>query len=108
MCLERGFEFNDLLPSSLDAVVWSELPEGRASDAVSGFAKYGLNSHVLLAACRESEKAHEENRRGKFTGALLHALRQVEAHKLTYKELMHQITETLKECVELWSTVTVY
>ena len=98
MRLERGFEIeDDLVPPSVDEAVWDKLPEDRALDVVSGFAKYGLSSHVLLAACREGEKAREENRRGKFTGALLHVLRQVETHKLTYKDLMQRIITSLKE-----------
>ncbi|KZV70057.1 hypothetical protein PENSPDRAFT_607783 [Peniophora sp. CONT] len=99
MCLERGFEMDEnvSIPSSLDENIWSNLPEDRALSVVSGFAMYGTRSHVLLAACLEGEKAHEENHRGKFTGALLHTLRQVETHKLTYKDLMERITEKMKD-----------
>ena len=97
MVLKRSFEMVDSIPPSLDGAIWNRLPEDRALDVVSGFAKYGLSSHILLAACRESEKAHEENHRGLFTGALLHVLREVETHKLTYKDLMQRITSSLKE-----------
>lgn len=103
MRLERGFEMDQefLIPPSLDEAVWGNVPDDRALDVTSSFAKYGLGSHILLAACRESEKAHEENHRGMFTGALLHALHQVETHKLTYKDLMQRITGSLKEYVDL-------
>ena len=103
MCLERGFEIEEegLIPPSLDEAVWGKLPKGRALEVVSGFAQFGLSSHVLLAACKQDEKAHEENHRGKFTGALLHVLREVEAHKLSYKDLMERIIKTMEEYVYL-------
>ncbi|VDB96090.1 unnamed protein product [Peniophora sp. CBMAI 1063] len=96
--LERGFELEDSeddIPFSLDKDIWDDIsdPDERAIAVAAGFAKSGSRSHVLLAACREIEKSHEENGRGEFTRALLDTLRSVATDKLTYQDLMQRIPD---------------
>ncbi|KZV62932.1 hypothetical protein PENSPDRAFT_641580 [Peniophora sp. CONT] len=94
--LERGFELDqaeDLIPPTLDKDIWSKVPDDRAIAVAAGFAKSGSRSHVLLAACREVEKSHEENGRGEFTRALLDTLRSVATDKITYQDLMQRLPD---------------
>ena len=55
----------------------------------SGFAREGLRSHVLLAACHSDGAAYERKSRGVFTVALLETLMkpEIEIDKLTYATL---------------------
>ena len=78
-----------MLPRDLDIDIWGRAP--RHISSVPGFANSATKSHVLLAACREKEKAHEQNRLGDFTKALLRELKAVPVHKLTYRELLERI-----------------
>ncbi|VDB91452.1 unnamed protein product [Peniophora sp. CBMAI 1063] len=91
--LERGFRLDSSLsvPPSLDDEIWRGPHTSRAIDPMTGFTMSGLSSHVLLAACRELEQAHEIDGRGLFTSALIHALRLGEINKLTYKGLMRRV-----------------
>ena len=83
----------DPVPASLDEKIWSEVPEDRAIAVAAGFAKAGSESHVLLAACRETEVAHEEDGRGAFTQALLATLRSVSTDKVTYQDIMERLPD---------------
>jgi hypothetical protein len=56
-----------------------------------GFEKKGLASHVLLAACKDTQKAQEEYGRGLFSQALLIFLREGNLDKLTYAELIQEL-----------------
>ncbi|KIJ56325.1 hypothetical protein M422DRAFT_239546 [Sphaerobolus stellatus SS14] len=56
-----------------------------------GFCDKGIRSHMLLAACSESELAREENGQGNFTSALLDLLRTSNAFDLTYACLLQRI-----------------
>lgn len=89
----RGFETQDIPPASLDQEIWSDVPQCRDVNVVKGFAQAGTKSHVLLAACRETESAFENNRRGYFTQELLRALRSVKPDKVTYKDLMKRVSD---------------
>ena len=60
---------------------------GRGIEIQSGFARRGLRSHVLLAACRPLELAYERTSRGVFTVALLKTLVNIGIDKLTYATL---------------------
>ena len=55
----------------------------------SGFAREGLRSHVLLAACHSQESAYERlsSLRGVFTKALLETFKKIGIDKLTYATL---------------------
>ena len=53
----------------------------------SGFAREGLRSHVLLAACHSQDFAYERTGRGVFTVALLETLMKIGIDKLTYATL---------------------
>ena len=55
------------LPASLDNDILFEAPRNRDIHVVEGYTHAGARSHVLLAACRETEIAFEDNERGYFT-----------------------------------------
>ena len=82
------------VPSNLDQDIWgdSECLE-RGTEVHSGFARKGLRSHVLLAACHSQESAYERTSRGVFTVALLETLMHpnIGIDKLTYATLLDQI-----------------
>ncbi|KAG6829593.1 hypothetical protein H0H87_010742 [Tephrocybe sp. NHM501043] len=63
------------------------------SFAPSVRAKTGLDSHVLLAACKQGQTASEVNGRGVFTEALLRLLKQEGIHKLTYADVIAYIQD---------------
>ncbi|KAH9923544.1 caspase domain-containing protein [Fomitopsis serialis] len=107
------------ISETLDQAVWTWRPKGDidrdARPVVSeGFYYAARNSHVLLAACREDEKARENEvvvdgdgrrrSRGMFTHYLLMFLRRAYAQKeilcqLTYARLMDALVGA--EAVEL-------
>ncbi|KAJ7138012.1 peptidase C14, caspase domain-containing protein [Mycena epipterygia] len=65
--------------------------------ALSGESyKCDMNSHVLLAACREQEKAYEATSDagkpcGFFTDSLVKQLREIEPNRVTYAELVGRL-----------------
>ena len=84
------------VPSDLDKDIWSVFESSskprsleRGTKVHSGFARKGLRSHILLAACRSHELAYERTTRsrGVFTMALLETLIDVGIDKLTYATL---------------------
>ncbi|KAG6371107.1 hypothetical protein JVT61DRAFT_10648 [Boletus reticuloceps] len=85
----RSIDLHFNIPETLDDDIWGS----RAMSVASGFAYHGLQSHVLLAACRETELAYEHKGHGLFTSALLAALRSCDASGLapTYAELLKRI-----------------
>ncbi|KAG6369903.1 hypothetical protein JVT61DRAFT_13368 [Boletus reticuloceps] len=85
----RSIDLHFNIPETLDDDIWGS----RAMSVANGFAYHGLQSHVLLAACRETELAYEHKGRGLFTSALLAALRSCAASGLapTYAELLKRI-----------------
>ena len=95
--MERGFELDEscVVPSTLDEHIWGVIYGDRATSPLSGFAQSGTRSHVLLAACREGEKAYEGYRRGVFTRVLIEELLKVKTDKITYRELMRRIDTPL-------------
>ena len=84
------------IPSNLDQDIWTrshgvfECSE-RGTEVDSGFARKGLRSHVLLAACRSQELAYERTDRGLFTVALLKTLMDIGIDKLTYATLFDRM-----------------
>lgn len=106
--VDRGFELDHDIPPSLDESIWGELSKDRAIEVAPGFAKAGSKSHVLLAACRESERAGEKafedtsGVRGLFTRELINTLRSVATDKVTYRELFQRIQD-IPKCVLLRS-----
>ncbi|VDC07260.1 unnamed protein product [Peniophora sp. CBMAI 1063] len=91
-CRRRGFDLRlDFIPPTLDQTIWDNFDGDRAVDIAPGFATSGCRSHVLLAACRESETAFEENGHGVFTRALLSTLRSVATDSITYRELVQRL-----------------
>ncbi|VDC04283.1 unnamed protein product, partial [Peniophora sp. CBMAI 1063] len=95
--LERGFELDadTVIPPNLDEDIWGVVYNGRSTDTPSGFAFSGTRSHVLLAACRESEKAYESYCRGIFTQTLLAELRRIKTDKITYQGLMQRVVKPI-------------
>ncbi|KAH6911920.1 caspase domain-containing protein [Coprinopsis sp. MPI-PUGE-AT-0042] len=71
---------NDLFP----ATVRSANPQA----ALPKFRHQGMKSHVLLAACKPEEVAHEEEAQGRFTRELLVTLRSLDIKSVTYLELI--------------------
>ena len=55
----------------------------------------GADRPVLLAACRESEKAYESYHRGIFTQTLLSELRRIKTDKITYQGLMQRVVKPM-------------
>ncbi|KAL4260054.1 Peptidase C14 caspase domain-containing protein [Pleurotus pulmonarius] len=81
------------LPANLDRDIWNVgASRGVQFKPKSGFRN--MASHVLLAACRQDERAHEtlnpttKQMSGAFTNALLRTLSQISAKKITYQSLM--------------------
>jgi hypothetical protein len=66
--------------NALDLHIWDEHAPQR-----------GLASHVLLAACRPSEVARENDGRGAFTTKLLELLREIPPHELRYCDILDKI-----------------
>lgn len=65
---------------------------GRSSQITTRFGVRGLGSHVLVAACKETELAKEEDRRGRFTDAFLELLkREGRLETLTYTDILKHI-----------------
>ena len=97
--MERGFtvDSDDVFPPTLDEDLWQSALAGRASEIPEGFKTSGCRSHVLLAACKEDEKAYEREGCGVFTAALFKALEEVrDLADASYEELignLKQITQ---------------
>ncbi|KAF8452912.1 caspase domain-containing protein [Boletus edulis BED1] len=85
--VDRTIELNHTIDEDLDEDIWGE----RAGKIHSGFACHGLQSHVLLAACGEEERAYEHEGRGQFTTALLETLKNCAIDDLTYNEVLEHI-----------------
>ncbi|KIY65948.1 hypothetical protein CYLTODRAFT_399590 [Cylindrobasidium torrendii FP15055 ss-10] len=79
---------NYVLPSS-PAI----LDGGRAISIAKGFEQAGLRSHVLLAACNETQVAKERGGRGVFTSSLLDLLEKEGFDKLTYSDCIEQLPD---------------
>lgn len=79
-------ELDLVIPDDLDRDIW----RGRADEIPAGFSHHGLRSHVLLAACRETEIAYERDRQGQFTSALLRTLKGWDT-SLTYAQILERI-----------------
>ena len=83
------------IPPDLDRDIWGVFkPEsGRASEFHYGFARKGLRSHVLVAACHSRGLAYErtDSLRGVFTMALLETLEKTGIDNLTYATLLSEM-----------------
>ncbi|KZT66779.1 hypothetical protein DAEQUDRAFT_739795 [Daedalea quercina L-15889] len=114
----------EAIPETLDSEIWNVGDQSRVSKQVfpKGFRHSPTGSHVLLAACRDSEKALENRvlvsvtsghasaplpqsvTRGRFTLHLLASLRRAYAegtqYDLTYARLMYRVLseKAMKEC----------
>jgi Caspase domain len=80
------------IPANIDEDLFS----GEAFSLVRGartlpkFRHHGIESHILLAACKPEEVAYESKGRGQFTAALLLALESLDIGSITYSELVRQ------------------
>jgi hypothetical protein len=72
------------------ALVEELVPSTRGTAVAKGFDRKGLASHILLAACKETELSNEipGEGRGAFTYSLTQLLREQGAGKLTYSEVV--------------------
>ena len=75
------------LPHDLDSE--SGITElARGMKPVTTFASGAFNTHVLLAACSDTELARESGGRGRFTTALLNLLYVTPLERLSYYEIL--------------------
>lgn len=87
----RGASLANPPPPDIDHDLLGTHFGARGSRTVPGFARKGLSSHVLLAACNQKEEAQERLGRGRFSKALMHALVDVGVDKLTYASLLDRM-----------------
>jgi hypothetical protein len=89
----RGVVLDDELPLDLDLQELSvPIVRGSQIETRFKFGVRGLASHVLISACKESEKAKEEDRQGRFTVALLDLLKKEgRLETLTYTDVLKHI-----------------
>ncbi|KAF8436543.1 caspase domain-containing protein [Boletus edulis BED1] len=85
--IPRSVDLHCNIPETLDDYIWGS----RHGKMAHGFAYHGLRSHVLLAACGETELAYEHGGRGLFTSALLATLKSCAVNDLTYAGLLDRI-----------------
>ena len=86
-----GVVLDDELPLDLDLQELS-VPIAHGSQIETGFGVRGLALHVLISACKEREKAREENKQGRFTAALLDLLKKEgRLETLTYTDILKHI-----------------
>jgi len=87
----RGVVLDDELDFNLD-LPELPIPVGRNTQIPTRFGVRGLGSHVLVAACKETETAKEEDGRGRFTLALLELLnKEGRLEKLTYSDILKEL-----------------
>ncbi|KAF8887263.1 caspase domain-containing protein [Gymnopilus junonius] len=65
--------------------------ETRAIDWGSRYALGGSNSHILLAACGQAEKAYESHGLGNFTAALTKLLHKTSPDELRYCDILSKM-----------------
>lgn len=77
------------LPADLDKHIWGGK---RATMIPAGFLHYGLQSHVLLAACSAKQGADDSSEGGVFSLELFRTLRSIGADKLTYRDVLYRMS----------------
>ena len=88
----RGVVLDGELPLDFDLQELSLPAIARGFQIEAGFGVRGLASHVLISACKESEKAREEGKQGRFTAALLDLLKKEDRlETLTYTDILKHI-----------------
>ncbi|KAF8884222.1 caspase domain-containing protein, partial [Gymnopilus junonius] len=92
--LSKGFRLSTTYVTPMNEVADGQV---RGSKAAYGFAKSGLESHVLLAACSEDQTAKEKNGRGLFTVALLSTLQRLGPSTCTYADLIQSLPDIGRE-----------
>ncbi|KAF8150569.1 caspase domain-containing protein [Crassisporium funariophilum] len=85
----EGYE----IPLHLDEDIWLPTSLGRGTQPAKGFARTGLCSHVLLAACSAEELARENSGQGQFTAALIKLFKITPPHQLTYHQALQRIED---------------
>ncbi|KAH6911977.1 caspase domain-containing protein [Coprinopsis sp. MPI-PUGE-AT-0042] len=80
------------IPANIDEDLFSgeAFSLTRGAHVLPKFRHHGIESHILLAACKPEELAHEFQGQGQFTAALLHALKSLDIGSITYSELVRQ------------------
>lgn len=75
--------YDDILPQDID----------RATKIPTGFGTAGQRSHVLLSACRATQRSREHGGHGRFTTQLLKALQRDGTDKVTYEDLIDRLDD---------------
>ncbi|KAI0315079.1 caspase domain-containing protein [Amylostereum chailletii] len=88
VCLPADYA---ILPT-VDEDIFSETTP-RAWAIAKGYRYAGMASHVLLAACKANQKAHETGKRGQFTLALMDLLRKNRVEELTYEDAIKRLPD---------------
>lgn len=92
--LSKDFRISTSMMASPGEVIDGQI---RSSKAAFGFAKGGLESHILLSACREDQTAKERHGRGLFTVALLGTLQRIGHTNCTYVDLIQCLPDLGRE-----------
>lgn len=61
----------------------------------------GLQSHILIAACKSTELARELDGKGKFSNAFLRLLRSIGYQRLRYSDITKYLDEIGEKYVHL-------
>ncbi|PCH38923.1 hypothetical protein WOLCODRAFT_140997 [Wolfiporia cocos MD-104 SS10] len=92
------------LPADLDQDIWDRDPDALhaiLSNSTNSFLNSEVTSHVMLAACHETESAHETTKEGVrcglFTHNLLKALRGHAIGAITYDQLIQKLPKLRRQ-----------
>ncbi|KAK0187319.1 hypothetical protein F5146DRAFT_1064401 [Armillaria mellea] len=83
----RGIKLLDTTISEDRLRGFEPLSGDRGSGVANGFETEGLTSHVLLSACKATQKARETGGHGHFTSALLDYLRTTNLNEFVYADI---------------------
>ncbi len=84
----RSVHFTTSIPKNLDHDILNDITSTGSQNVAEPQTFRGSSSHILISACRASERAYEINGHGAFTFALLHLLQQVCPTQLKYSTIL--------------------
>ncbi|CAG8697416.1 9536_t:CDS:2, partial [Acaulospora colombiana] len=89
----RAIRLTKPLPNNVDSDIFTRNGTDGAQQTSStrSFYNQAVSSHVLLAACGESEFAIEDGGRGAFTRALLETIKRLGFTKFTYSDIIRNL-----------------
>ncbi|KAH6901435.1 hypothetical protein BKA70DRAFT_688362 [Coprinopsis sp. MPI-PUGE-AT-0042] len=91
--IRSAWSIAEPMPADLDEELFSGKgfsPKGSAP-ILPKFRHHGIESHVVLAACKPEEMAFESYGKGAFTSELLRALNSLDIGSITYSELIRHM-----------------